>query len=236
VTDATRETRLLETFVTLADTLVAGYDMADLLQTLVDRSRELSGSDAAGILLRTPSQQLQIVASSDDTPALLETMQLAAESGPCVQCVREGRPVTVSDLGSVEQWPELRAAALRQGFRSLHAIPLRLRETTIGAMNLFREAPGELPEPDAVAAQALADVATIGILQERAVHEADVARGQLQRALDSRVTIEQAKGVIAYRHGLDMAAAFDSIRDYARSNRLGISAVAEQIVQRTLSL
>ncbi|HXR45008.1 MAG TPA: GAF domain-containing protein, partial [Pseudolysinimonas sp.] len=186
-----RQALLVETLVTMADTLVAGYDVPDLLQTLVERSGELLGSSAGGILLADADQRLQIVASSNDSVHVVEVMQVAGGSGPCVESYRGGQVVSVPDLELEAKWPEFRRVALAEGFRSVHAVPLRLRETTIGSMNLFGDEPGEMVADDITAAQALADVATIGILQQRALREASVAQEQLQRALDSRVVIEQ---------------------------------------------
>jgi GAF domain-containing protein len=236
MSDVTRDHRLLDTLVTLADTLVAGYDVVDLLQTLVDRCSDLVSATAAGVLLRDPRGSLEVIAASDEGAQTMEVLQVASGSGPCVHCADSGETVSIADMGDDERWPDFNNAASRVGFVSLLAVPLRLREITIGSMNLFRATPGAFADDDARAARALADVATIGILQERAVRESDVVRVQLQRALDSRVVIEQAKGVVSYRRSVDMGAAFDLIRGHARANRLGLSDVAEQIVQRRLDL
>ena len=232
----TRESRLVATVVRLADTLVAGYDVVELLQLLVDSTLDLFDVAAAGILLGDLDDRLELIASTDESARIAELLQLAAGTGPCVTCFTEGRMVSVPDISTDLDWPEFGRRATELGFRSLHAVPLRLRDTTIGSMNMFGANVGELSAADAQAAQALADVATIGILQERAVRSAVIAQEQLQRALNSRVVIEQAKGVVAYRRGVPMDEAFDLIRRYARENRLGLSSVAEQIVDRTLSL
>ncbi|KGJ75695.1 transcriptional regulator [Cryobacterium roopkundense] len=233
----TREGQLLETFVTLADTLVADYDVVDLLCTLVDKCAALLEAAAAGIILSAGDGQLEVVASTNERSRLVELLQLRAGSGPCVESFLTGRAVAVPDIDTVgEVWPRFRAGALEQGFASMHAVPLRLRATTIGSLNLFWERTGGLSEADINTVQALADVATIGILQERAIRESDIVRQQLQRALNSRVLIEQAKGVLAYTHDVHMGDAFDLIRDYARKNGIPLADVAEQIVNRALSL
>ena len=236
MTEQTRERRLMQTLVTLADTLVAGYDTVDLLQSLVDSCGELLESTASGILLDAGDRRLEVIASSEEGAEIVELLQISTDSGPCIECFRTGATVSMPDIATDDEWPEFREVALAQGYRSLHAVPLRLRETTIGSMNLFRSAPGALDDDSAAMARALADMATIGILQERALREADVARDQLQRALDSRVVIEQAKGVIAQTRGIDMSAAFDLLRGYARQNQLGLSVVAEQVVSRALRI
>jgi len=233
----TRERRLTSAFVTLADTLVAGYDVVDLLQTLVDTCAELLDASAAGILLADLSGELAVVASTSERSMLVETLQLSYGAGPCVECFTTGAAVTVSDIAELgDVWPGFGQAALEQGFRSVHAVPLRLRGSVIGTLNLFHASPGALSEEDMSVAQGLADVATIGILQERAIREADIAKNQLQHALDSRVLIEQAKGVIAYMRDLDMDAAFRTLRDYSRSNNLNLRDVAERVVNRSLTL
>jgi len=233
----TRERRLTAAFVTLADTLVAGYDVVDLLQTLVDTCADLLDASAAGLMLADSSGELAVVASTSEKSMLVETMQLSSGSGPCVECFTTGAPVTVSDVAELgDRWPGFRESALSQGFRSVHGVPLRLRGNVIGTLNLFRTTTGVLSDEDLSVAQGLADVATIGILQERAIREADVAKNQLQHALDSRVLIEQAKGVIAYMRDVDMDQAFQTLRTYSRSNNLNLRDVAELVVNRSLSL
>ena len=233
----TRERRLTTAFVTLADTLVADYDVVDLLQTLVDTCAQLLDASAAGILLADASGELALVASTSERSRLVETMQLSSGLGPCMECFKTGKVVTVGNIAELgDEWPGFRRVALEQGFQSVHGVPLRLRGNVIGTLNLFRSTTGILSEEDKSVAQGLADVATIGILQERALREADVARSQLQHALDSRVLIEQAKGVIAYQHNVDMDEAFRTLRGYARTNRLNLRDVAELVVDRSLKL
>ena len=232
-----REGRLVEAFVTLADTLVDDYDVVDLLHTLVEKCAALLEASAAGIILSAGDGELEVVASTNERSRLVEILQLRAGSGPCVESFTTGRAVAVSDISLTgEKWPQFRAGALEQGFASMHAVPLRLRATTIGSLNLFWDRTGGLSTGDTNTVQALADVATIGILQERAIRESDIVRQQLQHALSSRVLIEQAKGVVAYTYGIDMGDAFGKIRAYARSNGLPLADVAERIVNRALTL
>ncbi|NEN05147.1 GAF and ANTAR domain-containing protein [Diaminobutyricibacter tongyongensis] len=232
-----REAEIIRTFATLADSMVAGFDAVDLLQTLVERSAELLDATDAGILLADGTGRLEVVASTDERSQLVELMQLGPGGGPCVECFTTGIPVAIPDISAArDRWADFCDAALAQGFHALHAVPLRLREKTIGSLNLFRDQAGELGEFDLAAAQALADVATIGILQERAVRESDVITQQLQRALDSRVIIEQAKGVVAYVNDVPVDEAFRVIREYARDHQRGIVEVAADIVQRRLTL
>ncbi len=233
----TREGQLVETFVTLADTLVVGYDIVDLLQTLVEKCVPLFAPSAAGIILSAGEGELEVVASTNERGRLVEILQLRSGSGPCVECLTTGRAVAVGDIDAVgPKWPRFRVGALEQGFASIIAVPLRLRTTTIGSLNNFWDRLGALGEADIVTVQALADVATIGILQERAIRESDDARQQLQHALNSRVLIEQAKGVLAFTHNANMDEAFALLRDYARRNGVPLVDVAERVVTRTLSL
>ncbi|TXN31862.1 GAF and ANTAR domain-containing protein [Lacisediminihabitans profunda] len=232
----TRERRLVDTFVTLADTLVAGYDVVDLLQTLVEACADLLDASAAGLMLADDGGNLAVVASTSERSRLVEIMQLRSGHGPCVEAFTTGVVVEVDDLvAQRNRWPEFREEALSQGFRSVHAIPLRLRGSVIGTLNLFRNEPGLLTPEDASVAQGLADVATIGILHERTLRENSVAKEQLQHALDSRVVIEQAKGVIAQTRSVDMDQAFRLLRAYARSNNLNLHDVAARVVARTVS-
>jgi hypothetical protein len=232
-----READIIRTFATLADSLVGGFDAVELLQTLVERSAALLDATDAGILLADGTGRLEVVASTDERSQLVELMQLGPDGGPCVECFTTGVTIAIPDIRAVrDRWSLFCEAALAQGFHALHAFPLRLREKTIGSLNLFRDQVGELGEFDIVAAQALADVATIGILQERAVRESDVITEQLQRALDSRVIIEQAKGVVAYVKDVPVEEAFGLIRAYARDSRRGLVDVAADLVQRKIVL
>jgi GAF domain-containing protein len=234
--DVEREAALVDVFATLADTLVAGYDVVELLQSLVDTCVELLDVTAAGLLLSEGDpERLDLVASTSEESRLVETMQLAAEAGPCIECFRTGAIVSLPDIAEGRpEWGDFQRQALAQGFRSTHAIPLRLRQVVIGTLNLFGDEPGGLKDRDMRVGQALADVATIGILHERDFRATDLLRRQLQLALNSRVVIEQAKGVLAHTHTITTDEAFTRLRDYARSNRLPLAQVAQQLVERTL--
>ncbi|HVE46310.1 MAG TPA: GAF and ANTAR domain-containing protein [Acidimicrobiales bacterium] len=231
------DTRLVGTLVELADTLVDDFDVVDLLTRLSDRCVELLDVSAAGLMLVAPEGNLKVVASSSEAMRVVELFELQAQQGPGLDCYRTGEAVWQRDLASSgDRWPRFRPVALEAGFRSVHAIPMRLRGRIIGALNLFGAEPGELDEPDGVAARALADVATIAILQHRAVQEAQVLNEQLNYALSSRVVIEQAKGVLAERLGLAMEQAFSTLRNHARSHNLRLVGVATSIVDGSLAV
>jgi len=178
-----------------------------------------------------------VVASSREDAKVMELLQLQSDQGPCMDCCRTGAPVSVPDLADAAgRWPVFVAAVAERGaYRSVHALPLRLRGEAIGAMNLFHGQPGALPEADLALGQALADVATIGILSERAIRSSEVVTEQLQTALNSRVIIEQAKGALAQRGNLTMAAAFDRLRRYARTHNTRLSEVARQVIETDLA-
>ncbi|MCC8908677.1 MULTISPECIES: GAF and ANTAR domain-containing protein [unclassified Curtobacterium] len=231
----TREHRLVDTFVALTDILVDDYDVVELLQNLVDSVVDIFDASAAGILLVNQSQELEVLASTSDRSSFLGLLQLDAGEGPCVECFATGRPVSVRDHAEMERrWPTFAAASAESGYASVHAIPMRLRDTTLGSLNLFRETEGALNRDDALAAQALTDVATISILQQRSLEHANLAQQQLQRALDSRIVIEQAKGFLAQTHRIDMDQAFAKLRAHARSNQELLADVARAVVERRL--
>lgn len=232
-----RESRLNAAFVNVADTLTADYDVVDLLHTLVTECTEIVDVQAGGLMLADSAGKLQVVASTSERADLVEVMQIDAGAGPCVDCFTSGRAVSVPDIQeSTEDWPAFRAAALEQGFLSVHATPMRLRGEIIGTMNLFGTSVGTLKRRDAAVAQALADVATIGILQERIAAQSQLVTEQLQRALASRVVIEQAKGVLSQSGGLSMDEAFLVLRGHARNHNLTLRAVAEGVTNRSFDL
>jgi len=232
-----REQSLADAFVLLADTLVDDYDVVDLLDQLVAACVNLLGISAAGLLLDDQKGNLAVVASSSEETRLLEVFQLQNNQGPCLDCVRLGAVVVTADLAADrERWPEFAPVALAAGIKSLVAVPLRLRDQTIGGLNLFNERAEPIPAGDQRLAQALADVATIGVLQQRSAHRSTMVAEQLQHALNSRVVIEQAKGVLAERRGVTMEAAFDTLRQHARRGNRKLTDVALAVVRGELDL
>jgi len=231
----TREALLARTLVELADTLVDDFDVVELLTRLAHRCVEVLDVAAAGLMLASPDGDLRVVASSSEEMRLVELFELQAQEGPCPDCFRTGEAALHADLSAdTERWPLFGPVALDAGFRAVHAVPMRLRGETIGALNLFRGVKGMLDEDDVVAAQALADVATIGILQHRAALQANVVLDQLSQALQSRIVIEQAKGIVAERAGLDMERSFSWLRNHARSHNLRLGDVARSVIDGSL--
>jgi hypothetical protein len=231
----TREQRLAGVFVELADTLVARFDVIDFLHTLTERCVELLGVDAAGLMLADQRGQLRLIASSAESARLVEIFELQHSEGPCMDCFHSGQQIVNVDEDQMRaRWPGFAAESAELGFRSAHALPMRLREEVIGAVNLFTRAPRGLNDDDLAVGQAMADVATIGLLQERVGRQKDVLAEQLQMALNSRVLIEQAKGVLAERSGITPAEAFVVMRSYSRREKRTLTSVAAAVVDHTL--
>lgn len=228
--------RVLEVFVELADTLVAEFDVIDFMHTLTEASVELIGADAAGLMLVDQRGNLQDVTATSSTARDIETFELEHDEGPCIDCYRQGQPVTNIDPGDAQQrWPRFTEAARTAGFTSIHAVPLRLRDQVIGAMNLYLTRAEALSAPDIALAQGLADMATIGLLQERAVKRTLLAE-QLQGALNSRIVIEQAKGALAERLRVPPDHAFEVMRRFSRGTGQTLLTVATRVLDGSLTL
>src|SRR5208282_4053512 len=231
----TREADVVRSLVEMADTLVDDYDVVDLLTGLADRCVDLLGVSAAGVMLASPEGSLGLVASSSEAMRLLELFELQAQEGPCLDAFRTGRRVEHENLRAGSgRWPSFSAAALEVGFQSAFALPLRLREATLGALNLLSVTRTPMDEADAIVARAFADLATLSIVQHRAATEAQRVNEQLSGALTSRVVIEQAKGVISERADVDLAEAFSRLRAHARSYNLRLTDVAQAAIDGTL--
>ena len=228
----TRERQLAEAFVEAADTLVDDFDVIDFLHTLAERCVQLLDVDAAGLMLADQRGALHATAASSENARLLELFELQSDAGPCVDAFRTGLPVVNADLhANHERWPRFAEAAEAAGYVSVHALPLRLRSTVIGALNLFCIGLGPMTEDDARVGQALADVATIGILAQRSIYQAELLSTQLQSALTSRVIIEQAKGVLSERRKVTVDEAFVLLRDRARNSNRRLSDLAREIAE-----
>ncbi|NKE57072.1 GAF and ANTAR domain-containing protein [Lentzea sp. PSKA42] len=224
--------RVAQTFVELADTLVERFDSIEFLHVLAERCVELLTVDAAGVLLADERGALELVAASSELP--LERFPLPSEEGPSEKCFHSGQTVRCPDLRvQPQRWPRFSVAALELGFAAVDAVPMRLRDEVIGSLNLFRTSPGALPEGSAALAQSFANVATISLLQVRAIRQNEMLAEQLQAALTSRVVIEQAKGVLTERLQIDVADAFSLMRTYARNTNQLLSDVAQQVTARS---
>jgi GAF domain-containing protein len=223
---------LIRTLVELADNLVEEFDVVDLLTHLSVRCVDVLDVAAAGVMLGSPSGTLRVVASSSEAMRVLELYELQADQGPCVDCFASGEAVVDVDLEAVDgRWPRFAPLAIATGFHSVHAVPLRLRGRTIGALNLFRSGTGSLEVADVTAAQGLADIATIAIIQHQVSVDAQALNLQLAEALNSRITIEQAKGKISQAAGLDMDRSFQRLRGHARAHNLRLTVLAADVAR-----
>jgi len=231
----TQEGSVFRSLVEMADNLVDDFDVVDLLTGLADRCVAILGVSAAGVMLASPQGSLRLVASSSEAMRVVELFELQAQEGPCLAAFRSGQRVEHENLqAGAGRWPRFATVALQAGFRSAFALPMRLRDTTIGAMNLFSVTQTPMNEDDVLVAGAFADLATISVLQHGTAVETKRVNEQLTQALESRVLIEQAKGVIFERAGIDMAEAFARLRTYARNHRLHLTDVAQAAIDGTL--
>jgi transcriptional regulator with GAF, ATPase, and Fis domain len=230
-----REQAVSAALVELADTLVVDFDIADFLHTLAVRCVELIDVQAAGVMVTDQRGHLRVMASSSEQAHLVELFEVESAAGPCVECFATGQPISDTDLRLFDRrWARFSHRASEAGFAAVHAVPMRLRDQVIGVLNLFSTQSGSLTDADAYLGRALANVTTIGVLQQRAIHHRDMVAEQLQGALNSRVVIEQAKGVLFERLKLDMHDAFATLRSYARRTNRRLSDVARDVIDDRL--
>jgi GAF domain-containing protein len=230
---AKHDQKMLDTFVDLADTLVGDYEVNEFLRMLVERSAELLQVSTAGVMLESPAGHLQIAAALTPKMEALEQAEIDNAEGPCHEAYRTGEPVLADDLEHrdvAERWPNVIEQMLSLGLRAAYAFPLRLRDDRIGALNLYRDRTGDFDDDDIRLGQAFADAAAIGILQERKVASAERRAEHLQRALDSRIVIEQAKGIVSHERAISIDEAFEAIRSFARSHNLSVHDVALTVI------
>lgn len=229
--------RVREAFVELTDTLVTDFDIIEYLERLAARCTGLLGVTACGVMVVDHHGTLNLVAASTEQARLLELSQLQNAEGPCLDTYRTGKPVQCSDLASADvPWPAFSGAARAAGFAAVQALPMRLRDQVIGALNLFSTEPGPLDADKVSLGQALADAATIGIVHQRALARSEIVAEQLQTALNSRITIEQAKGFLAERLALTVEDAFAVLRRYARDHNRKLTDAAADIINGRVDL
>ncbi len=233
VTVAEREQLLAGVFVRLADTLVDDFDVVEFLQGLCADSKEVLGAEAAGVMLASRAGAgLRLVASSDERMRLLELFELQSEQGPCLEAFSTGEPVQVSAAQASLSWPSFAPTAAREGFLAMCAVPLQIRGNVIGALNLFRATDEAFTDVELILAQAMAQVAAIGLLQQRSISERDQLAEQLAVALKSRVVIEQAKGILAESLAINVDEAFEVLRRHARNTNTKLTALARDVADR----
>ncbi|POX42834.1 transcriptional regulator [Streptomyces sp. Ru73] len=236
--ESAREEGVTAAFSELAEALVGDYDVIHYLHTLTDLCVQVLEVSAAGVLLSDGNGHSVEAAASDERTYALELASVEWDEGPCRDCTRDGTAIAETYLDTAEaraRWPHFAERALAVGFTSVVAAPLRLGDRTLGALNLFREENVPLPPGRLRLSQALADNATLGIIQQRTVHEQLTVNAQLQRTLDSRALIEQAKGFLAHRHDISPDAAFVLLRRYAHRHRTRLTDLARSVLDGTAS-
>jgi transcriptional regulator with GAF, ATPase, and Fis domain len=222
---------LAEVMVGLADSLRPEHDVSDTMARLVEAATSVTDAVDAGILLADEHGVLHVMASTGERASEVEEMQLGTEEGPCLEAYSTGTPVEIADFEQVrERWPRFVQTAEGRGFRAAHAVPLTLRGRHLGAMGLFFDRPESLDDRAAALVQAMAQVATIAVIQQRTIREGADLAAQLQYALDARVLIEQAKGLLASSHGVSVDEAYGLLRDRARREQTRVRDLAEQLV------
>lgn len=233
-----RHERLVqETFVSLADTLASDYGIGDFLYLLVERCNEVLDITTGGVMLESPSGALELAAATTDEMKVLEELEMEHREGPCLEAYRDVKQVTAEDLREhVDRWPTVAPYAIDMGLVAVFGFPMQLRGDCIGALNLYRDQVGPFDQADIDLAQAFAHVAAIGIMQERRLSDAELRSGQLQHALDSRVIIEQAKGVLAERLDISPNSAFERLRQYARSHNATVRSVCEDVLAQKIAV
>ncbi|MFJ8827480.1 GAF and ANTAR domain-containing protein [Streptomyces sp. NPDC102467] len=233
-----REQQLARAFVALADTVSPGFDPLALFETLVGDCVQLLDVQASAVMMADARGGLRTMAASDEQAAFLELLQLQTGRGPCMQCYRSKTPVHVTDLEQAkDQWPRLVSAALDAGFRSMHALPLRVHEQIIGAVNLFRTSPGNMNADDTAVGQALADIAALSLLNwtNEAPRDGDIIT-RVQSAIVAKATVEMAKGMIARYGGLSIPDASTALHAYTQRRQARLSETAQALTERTLDL
>lgn len=232
----TRQALTATAFVEIVDTLVGDFDVIEVLTVLTSRCVELLEADAAGILLADSDGHLRVVGASTEKIQLLELFQVQNDEGPCLDCFHTGHVVLHSDLDQDSPWPRFAAECTKAGFLSVCAVPLRFKAHILGCLNMFLSKPDGLTDTEVELARSLAHVASIAIIQDQATRDAAIREGQLQHALNSRIAIEQAKGMIAEHNNVDMDQAFSRLRTYSRNNNRGLTEVAESLIAGTTAV
>jgi GAF domain-containing protein len=222
---------LLEVFVDATGTLVEDFDLVTFLHALTGNAAKISGAAAAGLVLADHHDRVRYMASSNEEGRILELFNVQNDDGPGLDAITTGRPVVNADLGESHlRWPIFAPAARAAGLQSVHAFPLRLRDETIGALTIFGETKSHFDPADVRLVQALADVATIALLQERARHQAELITEQLDMALNSRIAIEQAKGALARSQCITVAEAFNVMLTTSRVSGRKLADIARFVI------
>lgn len=230
------ELAIVRALVELSDTLIDDFDIIEFLHRLCTYSVELLDVDAAGVILVDDEDRLTVLAASNGDIEVLNLFQIEHGQGPALTAYHSRQPVLArSKEVLLDRWP-IFGESVTRNFASVYALPMRLRGDALGALNLYGRRPDILTHDDIPLSQALADIATIGLLQQQTIRKAHELSDQLQHALDSRTTIEQAKGKYRERYHVDAGVAFEALRSYSRSNNMKLVSVAEAFLNDDIAV
>ncbi|TNC27834.1 ANTAR domain-containing protein [Amycolatopsis alkalitolerans] len=231
-----REVEIAAAFIELSNLHGQVFDEARYADWLARFSARLVDVDASGVLLTRPDGTLAPAAISGSTAQVPQLVELRADDGPGITSFRTRTPVAAPDLRAEKRWQSFRSAALKAGFAAAHAIPLLSHGEAVGAITLFRERGGPLGYEEDRLTESLAATVSACLLSRRAVAKAENLAGQLQTALHTRIEIEQAKGILAERHGVSVSCAFECMRSFARRDRRRLAEVARAVIEGSPSV
>jgi len=231
-----RQQHVVRVFLELADTLVEDFDVIDFLHQMTVRCRELLEVSDAAVFLSHSESRLHSPAPCTSGPLLQRVLEAACGQGPAVDAHRTARPVTVRDpADAAARWPQFAPRLRQAGYVRATALPMRLREENLGSLLLLHTGDLPLTAEDLGLAQAFADAAAIGLVHARTISRQHAVNEQLHTALQSRIVIEQAKGILAARCGVTLNQAFEAIRRYARHHRILLRNVARDVIDTGLT-
>lgn len=231
-----RDDPIAQALVAFIQELTQKHTVQSVLECMADHCRELLPADGVGVLL-LEEQQLTVATTNSKVGNAVESLEVELEEGPCVECVRVGHPIFVPDLAAaVDRYPRFVPRALEAGAGAIHALPMTGHGELVGSVNIVNLVPTELSDTSLGAARMLSDVAVSYIFAVRLHEETSALAGQLQSALDTRVLIEQAKGMLGERHGESLDDAFERLRRHARSESTPVREIARRVVSGTLAI
>lgn len=228
--DPSSGVELARTFVDLARSVNSGVDIVEVYSMLSDRCVQLLSVEACGILLIDPRGDLRVIGSSSHSAELLDLFQVQNDEGPCLVCCRTGESISDSELSEQGPWPRFAALVREHGFTEVHAVPLRARDVVLGALNLFATSP--VGDEQLSIARAMADAATIALLQADPDVDAIVMSRRLHLAVETRMSVDQATGIVAQRFGISVDDALVRLRSVADGEGRRLGDVAGAVVAR----
>jgi transcriptional regulator with GAF, ATPase, and Fis domain len=224
-----------EAFAAASAAMVRGDNAASTVHVLAADCISLLRAHTAGILIRTADDDLELLAATSHQATELELHQANNGSGPCFDAIKTGYAVAAADDEIQTRWPRFAVAMQKTGLCAVHAVPLRWHTRVLGGLNLFWTEPVWLNDEQAATAQAFGDICSLALMQAPAVPEAGQLDERLRAALESRVVIERAKGVLSQDEGLDMASAFQRLVQLSEAAQVPLTDTATMIVNQTFT-